>query len=250
MVDTMGTMVTNLKIKLVVSLHLFLHALHVQTRFDSECSVFFVFVMAQLTHMFESASRGYHYYQNTWLPQVNQELLCVHQPENAFDIFAIALLVPADENVNVVIGHLPREISRASYFLMDRGAEFKAEVSSQRYRRSPLVQGGLEVPIRLYVSMRPTRLNEKILDRYISIYNELYEEPGAEHLREIIISSPGEGPVDFNMESLLPKEAGEKKTKLKAHKKEGPKSMDIRSLFAKKMEKETRKKDNSPITLD
>ena len=68
--------------------------------------------MAELVHVFESASRGYHYYKNIWVPQVNQELRSMHQPENAFDVFAIALLVPADENA-VVIGHLPREISRA-----------------------------------------------------------------------------------------------------------------------------------------
>ena len=141
---------------------------------------------------------------------MNQELRCMHQPENAFDVFAIALLVPADENA-LVIGHLPCEIFRATKFLMGRGAEFKAEVSSQRYRRSPLVQGGLEVPIKLYVSMRPTKLNEKLLGLYISIHNEVYEDPGAEHLREIIISSPEEAAVHFNMESLLPNEAGAKR---------------------------------------
>ena len=80
--------------------------------------------MAELVHVFVSASRASHYYKNTWVPQVNQELRCVHQPENAFDVFAIALLVPADENA-VVIGHLPCEISRATKFLMDRGVEFK-----------------------------------------------------------------------------------------------------------------------------
>ena len=167
---------------------------------------------------------------------MNRELRCMHQPENAFDVFAIALLVTADENA-VVIGHVPRGISRATKFLIDRGAEFKAEVSSQRYRRSPLVQSGLEVPIKLYISMRSTKLNEKLLGQYISIYNEVYEDPGAEHLREIIISSPEEAAVHFNMESLLPKEAGAKKAKPKVSKKDGTKSMDIRCLFAKKEKK-------------
>ena len=88
--------------------------------------------MAELVHVFESVSRGYHYYKNTWVLQVNQELRCMHQPENAFDVFAITLLVPAYENA-VVIGHLLRERSRATKFFMDRGVEFKAEVSSQRY---------------------------------------------------------------------------------------------------------------------
>ena len=98
--------------------------------------------------------------------------------------------------------------------------------------------------------MWPTKLNKKLLGWYISKYNEVYEDPGAEHLREIIISSPEEAAVHFNMESLLPKEAGAKKAKSKVSKKDYTKSMDIRCLFAKKNRERHEKKDNSPITLD
>ena len=48
-------------------------------------------------------------------------------------------------NENKIVGHLPREISRATKFLLDRGANV-THFSSTHYRRSPLFQGGLEIP--------------------------------------------------------------------------------------------------------
>ena len=197
--------------------------------------------MDALEHVFESASRGYHYYQNVWLPEEGQHLSCLHQGNNAFDVFAIALCA---EN-GLVIGHLPRELSRATKFLLDRGVAMRAEVCSQTYRRSPLVQGGLEVPIRLYLSMRPTKLNEKLLARYVDIYNETYEDPGPGSLRQIIQSSTTV--VDFNMKSLLPEAAGPKKKKKPDTKK---RCMDIRFMIAEQNRKLEMKKDTTTITLD
>ena len=49
-------------------------------------------------------------------------------------------------NESKIVGHLPREISRATKFLLDRGANVTARLSSTHYRRSPLFQGGLEIP--------------------------------------------------------------------------------------------------------
>ena len=85
----------------------------------------------------------------------------------------------------------------------------EATVNSQTYRRSPLVQGGLEVPIRLKISVRPTKLNEKLLMRHITIHDESYEDPGPESLKEINLTSAAD--VDFNIKSLLPEKAGPKK---------------------------------------
>ena len=44
------------------------------------------------------------------------------------------------------VGHLPMEISRTTKFLIDRGATVTAELTSDHYRRSPLIQGGIEIP--------------------------------------------------------------------------------------------------------
>ena len=44
------------------------------------------------------------------------------------------------------MNHLPLEISGFTKFLLDRGATITVTLSSAHYRRSPLVQGGLEIP--------------------------------------------------------------------------------------------------------
>ena len=46
-----------------------------------------------------------------------------------------------------IIGHLPREISRANRFFLLRGGMVHLKVTDENYRRSPLIQGGLEIPV-------------------------------------------------------------------------------------------------------
>ena len=41
------------------------------------------------------------------------------------------------------------ELSRITKFLIDRGLKVEAQLSSTNYRRSPLIQGGLEIPLLL-----------------------------------------------------------------------------------------------------
>ena len=41
--------------------------------------------------------------------------------------------------------HLPKETSRVTNFFLDRGASMYCKLSSKHYRRSPLVEGGLEI---------------------------------------------------------------------------------------------------------
>ena len=75
------------------------------------------------------------------------------------------------------MGHFPMEISRATKFLLDRGAIVTIQLRSSRFRRSPLVQGGLEIPCTVTVEMIDTVTNNKLLDRYKELVHELYEEP-------------------------------------------------------------------------
>ena len=49
------------------------------------------------------------------------------------------------------IAHLSMEINRFSKFYYDHGGEMEAFVSSIDLRRSPISQGGLEIPIVLNV---------------------------------------------------------------------------------------------------
>ena len=50
-----------------------------------------------------------------------------------------------------LIGHLPREISRFSKYFLEYNSKLDAMVCSTKFHRSPLPQGGLEIPIKLQV---------------------------------------------------------------------------------------------------
>ena len=117
--------------------------------------------------------RGFHYYQRIWSPKKGEKLNCYHERNNAFDIFAIKT---ESENGSTV-GHLPREISRITKFILDRGAKITAILSSTNYRRSPLVQGGLEIACEITVKMPATIKSHMILDRYKELINDYYIEP-------------------------------------------------------------------------
>ena len=71
---------------------------------------------------------------------VAERLECLHEVDNPFDVLAI-------ETVNsgkVISSHLPREKSRVTKFLLDRGAIAYTELTSTHYRRLPVMQGVLE----------------------------------------------------------------------------------------------------------
>ena len=76
-----------------------------------------------------------------------------------------------------IVGHLPMEISCITKFLLDRGARIEATLRSTHYRQSPLVQGGLEIPCTVKVSMMPTQLSKKLIDRYRELVKNFYFEP-------------------------------------------------------------------------
>ena len=51
------------------------------------------------------------------------------EEQNDFDVFAIKTC----KRDGTVVGHLPREISRATKFLLDRGAQISAILTSTNY---------------------------------------------------------------------------------------------------------------------
>ena len=72
------------------------------------------------------------------------------------------------------MGHLPREISRLTKFVLDRGVEIVAEIQSSHYRRSPLIQWGLEIRCKVSATLKGTLKNPMPLDRYKELVNKLY----------------------------------------------------------------------------
>ena len=128
---------------------------------------------------FTSAVRGYHYYKSFWSPQPNQVLNCYFEENNAFDRFAIKV---CENGKEVPIGHLPKEISRVTKFILDRGATAIATLTSEHYRRSPLVQGGLEIPCKVSLTITGTVNNLLVLEKYRQLVEELYIEPKKEEI--------------------------------------------------------------------
>ena len=191
---------------------------------------------------FVCAIRGYHYYRRYWTPIINENLNCLHDRENPFDVFAIKT---CQSQSFEAVGHLPREISRATKFLLDRGALVTATISSNNYRRSPLVQGGLEIPCKITIKMPAASVkNIKILEKYMSIVGELYTEPEQEIIMGSIVfdSFPGDSTQETNKSEI--------RTKKQPKKKETVMSKDIRSCFAAVQRKENQKPNERETSED
>ena len=124
-----------------------------------------------------AAVRGFHYYRKSWLPEPEQTLNCFHEEGNTFDRFTIKV---CEKDKNEIVGHLPMEISRVTKFLLDREANVSAKLTSTHYRRSPLFQGGIEIPCVVTVSMPGTVINQLLMERYKQLVETLYVEPKKE----------------------------------------------------------------------
>ena len=75
---------------------------------------------------FTAAVRGFHVYRDIWLPYINETLKCFHELGNAYDVFTVKCM-----KGNMIVGHLPREISRPTKCLLDRGAIVTATITSE-----------------------------------------------------------------------------------------------------------------------
>ena len=96
----------------------------------------------------------------------------LQEPDNDY-IFSIKTC----KSDKTTVGHLPREISWPTKFLLDRGAEIIAEIESSHYRRSTLIQGGLEIRCKVSATLPGTIKNHMLLDRYKELVNKLYCKP-------------------------------------------------------------------------
>ena len=78
------------------------------------------------------------------------------------------------------MGCLPLEISRFTKFLLDRGVTITATLSTTHYRRSSLVQGGLEIPCVVNAKLIGTKKNKEILTKYLEMVQTHYTEPSSD----------------------------------------------------------------------
>ncbi len=100
----------------------------------------------------------------------------VHEYDNPHDRYAIAAKKHIG-GLESTVGHLPKEISRLTRFIMLYGAIVTIKVTSFQQRKSPLVQGGLEIPVLVTVQMAFDDENKYALTKYDKIVYETYKEP-------------------------------------------------------------------------
>uniref|UniRef100_A0A1X7URC4 Uncharacterized protein n=1 Tax=Amphimedon queenslandica TaxID=400682 RepID=A0A1X7URC4_AMPQE len=93
-------------------------------------------------------------------------------------VFAIAATkrLPGRLSSASIVGHLPKEISRVTRYIMEHGAVVTLKVMDIHYCRSPLVQGGLEIPVMAQVQMTSNVKNRTALDEYKVLVKRLYKE--------------------------------------------------------------------------
>ena len=84
--------------------------------------------------------RGYHAYHGIWKAVVGETLVCMREPQNVHDRYAIAV-----KKDGTVIGHL-QEVFHVGSLLLKRGGSIHCTVTGKRRRSADLPQGGLEIP--------------------------------------------------------------------------------------------------------
>ena len=67
--------------------------------------------------------RGYHIYKEEWEAVIGEELKCEREKNNAKDPYAVAVV-----RKNVIVGHLPRKISRISALFLNRQGKISWKV--------------------------------------------------------------------------------------------------------------------------
>ena len=126
---------------------------------------------------------------------------------------------------------------------MDRGATVSVQLTSEHYRRSPIVQGGMEIPCKVTVKIPGTCLNLLLMEKYKQLVEELYIEPKKEEILGSFLQ-PME-PVNQDNQSALP--CKRKKTKDKNT--ESNQMNDIRSFFSKDVRENKTRKDRTEKTI-
>ena len=133
-------------------------------------------------------------------------------------------------NAQSVVGHLPMEISRITRFILQRDARVQATVTGKHYRRSPLIQGRLEIPCLVTVTMPGSIMNDLLIARYEKLLGELYLEPRDEEIMGTFLSVIREngfvGTNQCKSCKASPSTKSEKKAEVW--------SRDIRNMFRKK----------------
>ena len=88
-----------------------------------------------------SVVRGFHVYQRSWSPSLEEQLACLREDGNDKDRYAVAVL-----RHGRVVGHIPRRISAACSLFIERNGRIHCRITGTRQYSADLPQGGLEIP--------------------------------------------------------------------------------------------------------
>lgn len=90
---------------------------------------------------FTTGLRGFHVYSTTkgWKPYLQEKITFKREHDNVHDRFAVSGLATLRGRLApVVVGHIPRELSRYVWYALEKGAKFTGEVLTAKAKRSHL----------------------------------------------------------------------------------------------------------------
>ena len=146
--------------------------------------------MATGTFHFITGLRGFYVYKDIWKPSLNQFINFKQERNNRYDRFAVARMTKLPVTLAAsIVGHMPRELSCFIWYAIERGARITATLVSTQAKDSPLVQGGLEIPVILKVEweneINLQRLKKKVASLSYSL-EEDYVDESKDILEEIL----------------------------------------------------------------
>ena len=116
-------------------------------------------------------------------------------------------------------------MSRTTKFLMDHSARLTATLRTTYYRRSSLMQYGLEIPCSVVVYvMSSTVLSGKLIQRYTELVENFYIEPRDDGCVGSFIETPVAS-IDSNISSTSKGKGPRNNSKGKSHKSSGKEKM-------------------------
>ena len=135
---------------------------------------------------FVTALGSFHVYHGTvnWNPYIGQDLSFKCELNNMHKKFAVCskALLPG-KIVPVDVGHVAKELSRHIWFAIQKGTKVSAVVDNTKSKPSPLLQGGLEILIKVAVHWN-NKNYIKILKEKVSKINFQHYEDASKEIRE------------------------------------------------------------------
>ena len=143
------------------------------------------------------ASRGFHVYgKEVWKSPKTEQKLSAEKEKDSFalkiDPYSVAWkLKTKDKLIPVVVGHIPREISRFVSFLMDYVGRMEGVVLSPEFKASPIPRGGLEIILRTRFTIAEEKskylhhLKELIKDYYEPVTELRWSNNGESRIKDM-----------------------------------------------------------------